>query len=106
MPRSYLSRVAPRICLASLLPLQTPDFHSATGVMHPIKSADNSQDKCSRYKIKLHLSSHWSDVFIALSHVLAKQLRLRIAITPNDNFNGKSSRFKGLAIVRVQTRVS
>ena len=33
-------------------------------------------------------------------------MRRRIAVAPNDNFDAKSSRFKGLAIVRVQTSSS
>ena len=75
-------------------------------LMSPIKSADNSQGKCGRYKIKLRLFAHWSNVFIALSHALSSQVRRRIVVTPKDNSSGKSSRFKGLAIVRVQTNFS
>ena len=32
-------------------------------------------------------------------------MRRRIAVAPNDNFDAKLSRFKGLAIVRVQTSI-
>ena len=74
-------------------------------LMSPIKSAGNSQGKCGRYKIKLRLPAHWSKVFMALSRVLCAQVRRRIAVTPNDNFSGKLSRFKGLAIERIQTCV-
>ena len=61
---------------------------------------DNSQGKCGRYKIKLRPFTHWSNEIIALSHVSNDPLRRRIAVAPNDS---KSSRFKGLAIVRIQT---
>ena len=74
-------------------------------LMSPIKSAGNSQGKCGRYKIKLRLPAHWSKVFMALSRVLCAQVRRRIAVTPNNNFSGKLSRFKGLAIERIQTCV-
>ena len=33
-----------------------------------IKSADNLQGKCGRYKIKPRLDFHWSDMVMALSH--------------------------------------
>ena len=72
---------------------------------YPIKSMDNSQGKCSRYRIKLRLNAHWSNEFMELSHVMNGQSRCRIAAAPNDNSNGKSSRFKGFAIVRVQTSI-
>ena len=38
-----------------------------------------------------------------LSGVINKHMRHRIAAIQNDNSNGKSRRFKGLAIVRAQT---
>ena len=71
---------------------------------YPIKTMDNSQGKCGRYKVKLRPIAHWSDDIIALSHVMNNSMRRRIAVAPNDNSNGKSSRFKGFAIVRVQTQ--
>ena len=70
---------------------------------YPIKMMDNSQGKCARYKAKLRPIAHWSNDIIALSRVMNNPMRRRIAVTPNDNSNGKSSRFKGHAIVRVQT---
>ena len=70
---------------------------------YSIRTMDNSQGKCGRYKAKLCPTVHWSDDVTALSCVMNKPLRRRIAVAPNDNSNGKSSRFKGLAIVRVQT---
>ena len=49
----------------------------------------------------LRLHAYWSNMFIVLSRVLCNQVRRRIAVVSNDNSNGKTSRFKGLAIVRV-----
>ena len=54
-------------------------------LMLPIKSMGNSQGKCGRYKIRLRLYAHWSDVFMALSHVMKNRMRRRIAVAPNDN---------------------
>ena len=70
---------------------------------YPIKSMDNSQGKCSRYRIKLRLNAHWSNRFMNLPCSINGQMRRRIVAAPNDNSDGKLSRFKGLAIVRVQT---
>ena len=66
-------------------------------------SMDNSQGKCGRYKIKLRLNAHWSNRFMNLPCSINGQMRRRIVAAPNDNSDGKLSRFKGLAIVRVQT---
>ena len=67
-------------------------------LMFRVKSMDNSQGKCNRYKVKLRFNAQWSPMAIALSHVVNNQMR---PIASNDNSEGKSSRFKGLAIVRV-----
>ena len=55
------------------------------------------------YKIKLRPFAYWSNGIMTLFHVINGQLRRRIAVVPNDNSSAKSSRFKGLVIVRVQT---
>ena len=71
--------------------------------MIQIRLMDNSQGKCGRYKVKLRLNTHWSDMIMVLSHVMNNRMRRQIAVAPNDNASGKSSRFKGLTIVRIQT---
>ena len=70
--------------------------------MDRIKSMDNSQGKCARYKIKPRPFAHWSNDITAWSHVMDQCVRRRIAAAPNDNSEGKSSRFKDLALVRVR----
>ena len=72
-------------------------------LMLMVKSMDNSQGKCARYKVKLRPIAHWSNDMNALSRVMNNPVRRRIAVAPDDNSEGKPSRFKGLAIVRVQT---
>ena len=71
--------------------------------MFRIKSMDNSQGKCGRYKVRLRLFAHWSDIIMVLSHVMNSQVRRRIEVATHDNSDGKSSRFKDLDIVRIQT---
>ena len=68
-----------------------------------LAEADNLLGKCSRFKRKLHHNAHWSNVSENLPCPIMNQARHRIAVAPNDNSHGKSNRFKGLAIVRVQT---
>ena len=70
---------------------------------HSGKTMDNSEGKCARYKVKPRPFAHWSNEITALSRVMNECARRRVAVAPNDNSEGKSSRFKGLAIVRVQT---
>ena len=70
---------------------------------YSIKTMDNSQGKCGRYKAKLRPIAHWSNDITALSRIMNNSVRRRIAVAPNDNSSGKSSRFKGHAIVCGQT---
>ena len=64
---------------------------------YPIKSMDNLQGKCGRYKNNLRPLAHWFDQSVALSNQMCR----RIVAAPNDNSSVKSSRFKGIAIGRV-----
>ena len=46
---------------------------------YSIKTMDNSQGKCGRYKAKLRPIAHWFDEIIALSLVMNEYVRHRIA---------------------------
>ena len=47
-----------------------------------VKSMDNSQGKCGRYKSKLRPLAHWFNESVALSQVMNTQMRRRIAAAP------------------------
>ena len=89
MSRPFLSshhaRFASRVCSASYYRQERPISIVRPVLMRPSKSTDNSQGKCGRYKVKLRPFAHWSNVFVAFSHVFCNQMRRRIVVIPNDN---------------------
>ena len=66
----------------------------------PTIALDNSQGKGSRYKSVVNYQAYNFPFSIAVSNPANNTRRLRLAIVPNDNTNGKSSRFKRFAIER------